>query len=806
MKYLILCALFVISFNLNAQKKSPEKIELSGKIIDSSTKKPLEYASIFLENGSKDTSLGTTTNKRGKFNLTVPAGTYKITISFLSFKTYSVTKNLTKDTDLGTLNLEYIVDKLKEVELNYTKEVVEFKLQKKIYNVSKDIANAGGTALTVLDNAPFVNVGADNSVSIRNNSNIQILINGKPSGIADGDMANLSSIPANSIEKVEIITTKSAKYDAEGSGGILNIILKKGKGIGLNTSIETHIGMPDDDGLSANINYKSKTVNFFSTTGYNHSSNPEKENINQQFLNQSLITTGFFDQKSRTTKQANSFLTNFGADFYLNKKTTLTASILFKTRDKNYNSTSFLNDFDATNILFKTSDRKEDNDNNVDRYEYSLNFIRDLKKEGENISVYFKYNYAKANALGIILENNTLPVKPSKTQKSIKDQELDTYLFQTDYTLPLAKNAQLETGLKSAIRNYNNNYNVSELDNSTNTFNIIGGFDDTVKYDETINAAYLQFSSYNTWSYSLGFRVENSDIAIGLANANTNINKNYTDVFPSASLSYKFKDKSTINASYSRSIDRPSLRNINPFISFSNERFQTVGNIDLDPYYTDFVEVDYYKKFKSLQFYTSLYYSQSTDLLTYILENTGLTTSDGFTIYKRKPINTGKFKAIGGDLELTYYPIKRIRLKASSSFYSVDLSKTLNQLYNDNSFRWYTNISSLVTFKNGLKFQIKYNYQSAFKSGIIELKPIQYTSIAFSKEVLKKQATLTFRVNDLFETRIDKLLSQEALTNSLREVQNNDRQFLLSFTYRIKQKKRRDKHNRLYDIDADDFK
>jgi outer membrane receptor protein involved in Fe transport len=717
-----------------------------------------------------------------------------------------VTKNLNKDTNLGILNLEYMVDKLKAVELNYTKEVVEFKLQKKIYNVSKDIANAGGTALTVLDNAPFVNVGADNSVSIRNNSNIQILINGKPSGIVDGDMANLSSIPANSIDKVEIITTKSAKYDAEGSGGILNIILKKGKGFGLNTSIETHLGMPDDDGLSANINYKSKTVNFFSTTGYNHSSNPEKELIKQEYLNQSLITTGFFDEKSRTTKQANSFLTNFGADFYLNDKTTLTASVLFKTRDKNYNTQSFLNDFDAANTLFKTSDRKEDNDNNVDRAEYSFNFTRDLKKEGENLSVDFKYNHAKASALGLILENNTLPVKPSKTQKSVKDQALDTYLFQTDYTLPLGKNAQLETGLKSAIRNYNNNYNVSELNNTTNTFNTIGGFDDTVKYDETINAAYLQISSYNTWSYSLGFRLESSDINIGLVNSSTNVTKNYTDIFPSASISYKFKDRSTLNASYSRSIDRPSLRNINPFISFSNERFQTVGNIDLDPYYTNFVELDYYKKFKSFRFYTSLYYSVSTDLLTYIVENTGLTTSDGFTIYKRKPINTGTFKALGGDLDLTYYPIKRIKLKASSSFYNVDLSKTLNQLYNDNNFRWYTNISSLVTFKNGLKFQIKYNYQSAFKSGLIELKANQYTSVAFSKEILKKQATLTFRVNDIFETRIDKLFSQEALTNSLRKLQYNDRQFLLSFTYRIKQKKRRDKHNRFYDIDADDFK
>jgi outer membrane receptor protein involved in Fe transport len=791
---------------LKAQNKSSKKIVLTGKVIEFSTKKPLEYASVFLENNLNNTSLGTTTNKRGKFNLNVPLGTYKITVSFLSFKTYTVTKNLTQNTDLGTIILRLIVDKLDEVELNYTKDVVEFKLEKKIYNVSKDIVNAGGTALTVLDNAPYVTVGADNSVSIRNNNNIQILINGKPSGIVDGDMGNLTAIPANSIDKVEIITAKSAKYDAEGSGGIINIILKKGKGLGLNTSIETHLGMPDDDGLSANVNYKSKFVNFFSTTGYNHSSNPERVLVKQQFLDQNLATTGFFEERDKTTKQANSFLTNFGADFYLNKKTTLTASVMFKTRDKNYNTTSVLNDFDANNVLFKTSDRKEDNDNNVDRSEYTLSLVRDLKKEGENISIDFKYNHAKASALGMILEKNTFPAAPDKIQKSVKDQKLDTYLVQADYTLPVGKNSQIETGLKTAIRNYNNDYNVSERDNTTEVFSVIGGFDDTITYDETINAAYLQLSSYNTWSYSLGVRVENTNINIGLLNSNTNDSKKYTDIFPTASLSYKFKDRSTLDLSYSRSVDRPSLRNINPFITFSNERFQTVGNIDLDPYYTDFVELSYYKKFKTVRLGTALYYSYSKDLLTYVLEKTDLTTSEGFTIYKRLPINNGNYSIWGGDLNITYYPVKRVRLRANSSFFGLNISKTIDGLYDTVDFRWYSNLSSLITFKNGLKFQIKYNYQSTFSIGIIELKPVQYASIAFSKEILKKQATLTFRVNDIFESRRNNLFSEEAFTFSQRNVQYNDRQFLLSFTYRIKQKKRRDKHNRFYDIDSDDFK
>ena len=804
--YLYLCFLFLISVS-NAQNSSENTIQISGKVTDASTKKPLEYASVYVELIGGKIQLGTSTNKKGVFKLKIPKGIYKLTISYLSFDSFIIDKkDFTKNINLRTIGLKYSAGNLKEVSINYTKDVVEFRLDKKIYNVSKDPANNGGTALTVLENAPYVNVDGSNNISIRNNSNIQILINGKPSGITDGDMNNLSAIPAGSIDKIEIITSKSAKYDAAGSGGIINIVLKKGKGLGLNVSLETHLGIPDDDGLSANINYKTKKVSFFSTTGYNHSSNPERESINQEFLDNSFTTTGFFNQDSKTTTQANSFLTNFGADFYLSDKTTLTASFLYKTRDKNYNTESILSDLDASKTIFKASDRLEDNDNNVDRFEYLLSLTKDLKKEGENISFDFKYDHAEADAIGSIIETVSFGNDLDKTQVSKKEQALDSYLFQVDYTLPLGEYAQFETGLKNATRNYKNDFNVSEFDNNLNLFFSIGGFDDTIKYDENISAAYLQFSSYKTWSYSFGLRLENTDISIGLINSSTNETKSYTDVFPSASLSYKFEDKSVLNASYSRSIDRPSLRNINPFISFSNERFQTVGNIDLNPYYTDFVEIDYYKKFKTLTLATSIYYSHSTDLLTYILEDTGLTTSDGFTIFKRKPINNGTYNIFGGDFDIAYYPIKRIRLKAYTAYYNVEITETLNGIYDDSDFRWYTQLSSLVTFKSGLKFQLKYDYQAAFKTGLIELKPQQYASMAFSKEILKKQATLTFRLNDIFETRRSNVFSTEANTNSQRKLQYNDRQFLLSFTYRIKQKKRKDRHNRINEIDADDFK
>ena len=808
MKYFIFSIFYVASISfINAQNKSPQKITITGKVYDKAANKPLEFASIYFEGIQNNKNVGTTSDKKGKFSIELPKGSYKVTISFLSYKSYVIAnKKLDKSQNLGVIALSYSAATLKEVSLNYEKGLMEFKNEKKIYNVSKDIANSGGTALTVLDNAPYVSVDGNNNISIRNNSNIQILINGKPSGIVDGDMSNLSAIPANSIEKIEVITSKSAKYDSEGSGGILNIILKRNKGLGLNMSFETHIGMPDDDGLSANINYKTKSVNFFSTTGYNHSSNPEHLSVTQQFLDNNMLTTGFFNEKDRTTKQANAFLTNFGADFYIDKTTTVTTSLLIKTRDKNYNTVSSLNDFDALNTPTKTANRSEKNGNNVNRYESLLSVIKKFNKKGEKLSIDVKYNYAKANALGNILEITSFPVIPNKIQKSTKNQSLNSYYSQIDYTLPLGKNTRMEAGLKSATRIYKNNYDVSQLDLSTNNFTTIGGFDDTIKYNERINAGYLQITGDNTWSYSVGLRIENTRINIGLLNNPGSKNKNYTNLFPSASLSYNFKDNSVLNFSYSRSIDRPSIRNINPFLSFSNERFQTIGNPDLNPYFTDFVEVDYYKRYKKVSVTNSLYYSFSKDLLTYITEDTGKLTSDGFKIFNRTPINNGNFSSIGTDIDLTYHPIKNIRFKTYATVYTSKRSKTLNGNYDVNNIRWYTQMSTLIKFKSGLKFQIKYDYQSVFNVGQIKLKPIQYTSIAFSKEILKNRGTLTFRLNDIFETRRSDLLSTEANAPSHQIDRYNDRQFLLSFTYRIKQKKRRNKHNKIYDIDTDDFK
>ena len=278
-----LVALLCISPNLFAQDKLPKKIKLKGIVTEKVSKQALEYATISLVNTSTlKIEGGGITNNKGEFEVAINAGTYDLKIEFISFKT-SVLKNqqYTENKNLGTLTLEEDYTQLNQVEVRAEKSTVEIKLDKKVYNVGQDLVVKGGTVSDVLDNIPSVTVDVEGNVTLRGNDNVRILIDGKPTNAINISEA-LRLIPADAIDKVEVITNPSARYDAEGGGGILNIILKKGKNQGINGTILASVGTPENSGLSGNVNMKSELANFFTTIGYNKRNGPGNVLINQQ--------------------------------------------------------------------------------------------------------------------------------------------------------------------------------------------------------------------------------------------------------------------------------------------------------------------------------------------------------------------------------------------------------------------------------------------------------------------------------------------------------------------------------------------
>jgi hypothetical protein len=246
-------------------------VTITGKVIDKDVNAPLEYATVaFFSKKENKIITGGITDEQGNFSISVPPGTYDITVEYISYKKKTIpNRTLTGDTDLGVLGIAVDVEALGEVEVIAERTTVEIKLDKKIYNVGKDLTVRGGTVSDVLDNVPSVSVDVEGNVSLRGNDNVRILINGKPSGLVGLNSTDaLRQLPAESIERVEVITSPSARYDAEGTAGILNIILRRSKLQGLNGAITANAGHPTSAGISGNINYRTGDFNFFNTSGY----------------------------------------------------------------------------------------------------------------------------------------------------------------------------------------------------------------------------------------------------------------------------------------------------------------------------------------------------------------------------------------------------------------------------------------------------------------------------------------------------------------------------------------------------------
>ncbi len=803
MKLISILIIFLLSFSISGQELKVAN-EIFGQVKDAESHLPLQFVTVTLQDINTRELIGDVTDKNGKFELTVPNGNYYCIIESLSFQPFVIhVLNINQDIEMGLIELVQNSENLDEIEIIARTNLIDHQLTKRVYNASKDIANVGGNAVTVLENTPSVKIDGQGNVSIRGNAAL-ILVDGKPYGGQRSSADVLSLIPANTINKVEIIS-QSAKYDAEGGGAILNIILKKRSIEGYNGTVEAHIGLPGNDGVSAYVNYKTDKINMYSTVSFNHQVKIKDTEIQQIFLDDMQQPTGNFDQIRSDYRQRNSFLINLGSDFYLDEKNTITSSILYTNSNKNYDSELFLNDYQPIDELIKSSLRNVDDNSDEGFLEAFLQFTTKFNKEGHQLSADIKYDNSLADNKTDIINTETYPGSDITEQKYVKDESVDNFYVKIDYTLPIKKNASLEAGFKSNFRNYNNDFASSNLNQTTMHFEPIAFFTSEIDYKENIYAFYANYSKQlEKLSFSLGLRTEISETSIAEKTINNEFVNNYSDVFPSALFTYTMNDHVAISLGYTKYIDRPSIAQLNPFNSFTDERFILVGNPYLQPYYTNYFYLEYYHEFEKVSFNSALFYSNSTDRILNVLEKTGNQTTDGFDIYRRIPINNGTLNYTGIELEATYNPTNKIRLYGLISPYFSQLYDTRDQAYDYDNWIWYGNLRLLYRINNTLRFNIDFIYQSAQKTAITELKAFQYANLNISKDFWEGKSTLSFKINDVFHTREAQFSSLEANTVTQRNY-IFDTQYLLSFSYRFNKSGRKNTHNRSKDIDKNIF-
>jgi ferric enterobactin receptor len=776
------------------QVYSQNKASVKGKILDSLSSTPLVYASVSVFTADEKKLInGTMTGEQGDFSVDIPYGTFYAEINFVGFKpattsVFSVSKN-NPVFDFGKLPLTQTIGQLEEVVVQAEKSSMELALDKKIFNVGKDLANSGGTASDVLTNIPSVSVDPEGNIKLRGSENVRILINGKPSGLVSfKGGSGLQQLQASMIERVEVITNPSARYEAEGLGGIINIVLKKDNSQGFNGSLDVIAGQPDNYGLAANLNYRHRKINFFINYGFAYRNQPGRGSLYQEVYG--LDTIFFLKQTNESNTRGLNNNIRGGLDFFFTEKSILTASYLFRRSDVNRITDIVYNDFlfSLSNMTSYTK-RRQDEEEAEPNSEYSLIYKKVLPGKGHELLAEIKFldNWESSDQLFTQYQFNPDGTEdPSKAlvQKSLNDESEKQYLLQIDYSRPFAKEGKFEAGLRTSFRDMINDYLVSQQ-NSSGGFDALPGLDNIFFYDENITAAYgIIGNKTHSISYQVGLRAEWTNVKTTLAETNEVNPRKYANLFPSAHVTFDLPKENGIQVSYSRRVRRPFYNDLSPFVTFSDNRNYFSGNPDLNPEFSNVFEIGHIKYMETGSLSSSLYNRNTEDKI----DNIRTVDSNGNAVTITE--NLVSERAYGAEFASTIDITKWWKWDASFNFFYAEIDgSNIVSTYKTNTYSWFTRQLSRFTLPGKFDLQLRSNYEAPQKTAQGRRKSLYYVDFAISKEILKGKATLNLNILDVFNTRKSRNIFEGAIFYSDRNFQQRRRQINVTFNYRIKRSK-----------------
>ena len=792
--FLLTLIILTPSIYYSQQKSVTSKIIISGKIIEKNNKTPLEYATVTFKNSTNPKQIfGGISDSRGDFSIEIEPGSYDILFEFISFKPFIINqREILTNTNFGTINLEEDFNQLEEVTIRAERTTVEIKLDKKVYNVGKDLMVKGGTVSDILDNIPSVTVDIEGNISLRGNENVKVLIDGRPSNAINIAEA-LRLIPADAIDRVEVITNPSARYDAEGGGGLLNIILKKGKNQGFNGSFIANTAYPETYGLTGTINYKTKHFNIFTTQGLNYRNNPGNAITNSRYLNPNDNTTRDFMNETRDNQRmSKAYNGTFGIDWMFNETTTWTNIVNYRDSYGTNIDNVLQKYYNAVFDYQYTRNRINLENSTSSNIEFTTNFTKKFKKEGHKLTIDGNFSSNLDENIANIKDTNTNNATV-RTDETTNIQEQKRILIQTDYVLPFGKGNQFEAGYRGDFLENTTDYSVIR------NGQVFGDFTNIIEYKEKVNALYSQLGfKMNKLSTLFGMRWEDSNIDVNQLTPIDYNNKNYNNFFSSAFLTYEISKETSFSLSYSKRIQRPRGRLLNPFNNFSSNVNIFVGNPDLNPAFTDAIDFGYIKRWNNLTFNTSLYANKTNDVFQYVRNESG--EENGVPIIIITPINLSTEYRAGFEFTLNYSPYKWWKLNGSFNYFYVETdgdynfvnsnNVTTNQNFDFKTTSWFTRLTSKVTLPKKIDWQTNMTYNGEQKNAQGSSLAVFSMNIAFSKDVLNDNGTINFNISDVFNSRKRIMESYiPGVVDSNGEMQWRVRQINLSFTYRFNVKK-----------------
>ena len=798
--------LFSISFIFSQQQeKNKNEIIIQGTVIDGNTKQPLEYATVILKN--KETSLlsGGLTDFNGNFKIATPQATYEVSVKYISFKSKIFpVEEININKKFGIIALYENTNSLNEIVIVAEKTTVDIRLDKKIFNIGKDLSIRGGNASDVLGNVPSVQVDVEGNVSLRGNENVTILIDGRPSALVGMNGADaLRQIPAEAIEKVEVITSPSARYDAEGTAGILNIILRKNKLVGFNGSLQLDLGIPERVGTAFNANWRTEKWNFFTNTGFRYNATPGNAFSDSDFLSSTAQNARVLESR-KFGRLSRSLFTSFGAEYYLTPNSSVIGNIVFNSGNDDDVNTNDIKRFNSEGVINEATFRTESEGEDENRMQYTVDYVNNFNKNGRKLSISSQYSTEAENVLNNITEVDTSLNLLNDLEQVIEDQDENSGLFQVDYVHPVGEDIQYEAGYRGNYRNIFNSFFLAERQDFENNGPLIpdAGLNNSFNYEEFVNAAYFQYGQkFNKISLLAGVRYEYTSIEIAHQTATTKNNRSYGNLFPTVNLGFEFKDGENITLGYNRRIRRPRGRSLNPFPSRSSESNMYSGNVALNPVITDALDLGYLKRWDKFTLSTSLYYNISTDNWERIQEDTGMLTDNGDPITRRFPINLSTEERVGLELTLNYRPIKAWNINSDFNLYNVtsagdytNLSTNVTQNFDFENTSFFIRLNQKISLPGKTDLQINTNYRGPSQNAQTKSKGVFSMNLAASKDLFDESASLSLNFSDVFNSSISQRTT--ILPNFLEqysEFQWRDPQIRISFVYRFNQKKERER-------------
>jgi len=765
--------LFLFHLLANAQQTA-----VSGKVQDNVTKETLPYVTVSVKDSALKTVMVGVTDDQGVFNLEgLPTGKMEISFSFMGYQNYTRPLEITSGKpkiELGIISLATNAVELNAVEINGQKPNISLKLDKKVFEVGKDVLSQNGSAHDVLNGVPSVAVSPTGAISLRGNSSVLVLINGRQSGLTQSNA--LDQIAADQIERIEVITNPSSRYDASGSAGIINIILKKNKKSGFSGQVRLVAGSPNDSRLNPSINFKSDKINIFSNFSIRSSDYVGLYTTDQSTMNNGSPT--YLKHVQNEDRHDDGKLIYLGADYFIDEHRTITAAFL-KNATRDDDKTRLLYDYNSANnvqdsILTREGKSLEKRDYN----QFEFNYTQTFKKPSKKWTIDVQYDWWNSNKNWNLATQRLYPTVedyPGIRTNSIGSSK--DLLVQSDFIQPIDTVSVLEFGIKTEIRKVSSEFLAEQQQD--NIWSIYQNIDNDLNYTETISSTYAQYSNKaNRFNYMLGLRTEFTKINIEDIKNTYNADKKYDKLFPTVNLSYKF-EASTLQFNYSKRINRPPLYALYPFNELTDLNSQYIGNPDLNPSYSDVFELGFLKTWKKLTLNPSVYYQWESG---YIQDFTYREND----IFYTTPINIQHEIRSGFELSTLYNPLKWLQINMEMNFYRFEQKGSYQEENLDYDGETFTGrLTTQLKLPAKFSFQGRYNFRGAQQNAQTRNDALQSLDFGLSKTLLKDKATLVFDITNAFNLRQNKSTTTGTDYYVRENSVPNAARYRLSFVYRF---------------------